>query len=110
MSVHYPQRGIAVLETFSDDTHRAHIKQLVEGEVFFLHFAPDAVDVFWPPVNFGFHPFGLHFAAQVADKIVNVRFPVDTTFVQQFGNTFVLCRMQIAEAVILQLPFELADA
>jgi hypothetical protein len=35
VSVHYPQRGIAVLQALGHDTHRAHVKQLVKGEVFF---------------------------------------------------------------------------
>ncbi len=36
-------------------------------------------------------------------------FPVDTAFVQQFSNAFVFCRVQVAEAVIFQLPFQLPD-
>ena len=61
-------------------------------------------------INLGLHPFGFHFAAQVADKLIDVMFAVDAALVQQFGNALVLGRVQVAEAVILQLPFELANA
>jgi hypothetical protein len=34
---------------------------------------------------------------------------VDTALMQQFGNTLIFRRVQIAEAVIFQLPFQLTD-
>lgn len=37
VSMHYPQRGIAVTETLRHDTYGAHVKQLVKGEMFLLH-------------------------------------------------------------------------
>ncbi len=35
VSMDDPQRGIAILQTLSHNTHRANVKQLVESEVFF---------------------------------------------------------------------------
>ncbi len=104
-----PQRGVAVLQALGDDTHRPHVKQLVKGEMLFLHFAPDAVDVLWSAIDFGLHPLALHFSAQVADKFINVTFTIDPPLVQQLGDALVLCRMQIAEAVVFQLPLQLTD-
>ncbi|MNE28001.1 hypothetical protein D3C80_1214270 [compost metagenome] len=60
VSMHYPQRGVAVLQTIGDDTHRTHIKQLIKGKMLFLHFAPDAVDVFRSAIHFGAHVFFFH--------------------------------------------------
>lgn len=45
----------------------------------------------------------------MADKLVNIVFAIDTAFMQQLGNALVFSRMQVAEAVILQLPFQLPD-
>ena len=42
-------------------------------------------------------------------ELFNVVLTIDTPFMQQFGNAFVLGRMQIAEAIIFQLPFQLTD-
>ena len=104
-----PQRGITILQPLGHDAHRAYVKQLVKGEVFFLHFAPDAVDMLRPTIDLGLDPFGFHFCPQVADELVDIMLAVDTAFVEQFGNALVLCRMQVAEAVIFQLPLQLAD-
>ena len=41
----------------------------------------------------------------MTDELINVMFPVDTTFMQQLGNAFVFSRVQITEAIIFQLPF-----
>ena len=41
----------------------------------------------------------------MTDEFINVMFPVDTTFMQQFGNTFVFSWVQVTEAVIFQFPF-----
>ena len=46
---------------------------------------------------------------QMADELVDVMLTVDTAFVEQFSNALVFCRMQITEAVIFQLPLQLAD-
>ena len=109
VSMYYPQRGVAVLETLRHDTHGAHVKQLVKGEMFLLHFAPDAVDVLRTPVDLGAHILLFHRLAQPADKFLDIVFAVDAAFVQQFCNAFVFRRMQIAEAVIFQLPLQLPD-
>ena len=61
--MHDPQRGIAVLQALGDNTHRPHVKQLVEGEMFFLHFAPDAVDMLGTPVDLSLDALGFHFRA-----------------------------------------------
>ncbi|CCJ85925.1 hypothetical protein BN133_2302 [Cronobacter dublinensis 582] len=105
-----PKRGVAVLQTLGDDAHRAHVEQLVKGQMLFLHLAPDAVDMFRTPVDFGFHALFFHGGAQMRNELVDVVFAIDAPLVQQFGDTFVFVRMQIAEAEILQLPFKLADA
>ena len=104
-----PQRGVTILQTLGHDAHRANVKQLVKREVFFLHFAPDAVDVLRPAIDFRLDAFGFHLRAQVTDELVDVMLTVDTAFVEQFSNALVFCRMQITEAVIFQLPLQLAD-
>lgn len=60
VSMDDPQRGIAILQTLSHNTHRANVKQLVESEVFFLHFAPDTVDMLRPAIDLGLDAFGFH--------------------------------------------------
>ena len=75
----------------------------------FLHFAPDAVDVFRATVDFGPHVLFFHGLAQAPNELVDVMFTIDTAFVQQLGDTLIFRRMQITEAVIFQFPFELAD-
>ena len=109
VSVYYPQRGVAVLQTLRHDTHGAHVKQLVKREVFLLHFAPDAVDMLRPAVDFGAHVLFFHRLAQAADKFVDIMLAVDTALMQEFGNTFIFRRVQIAEAVIFQLPLQLTN-
>ena len=63
VSMHYPQRGIAVLQALGDNPHRPHVKQLVESEMFFLHFAPDAIDMLRTTVNLSLDALGFHFRA-----------------------------------------------
>ena len=107
--MHYPQRGVAVLQTLRHDTHGAHVKQLVKGEVFLLHLAPDAVDVLWSTVDFSAHVLFFHRLAQSADKLLDIVLAIDAALVQEFGNPFIFRRVQIAEAVIFQLPFQLTN-
>ena len=107
--MYYPQCGITVLETLRHDTYGAHVKQFVKGEVFLLHFAPDAVDVLRTPVDLGAHILLFHRLAQPADKFLDIVLAVNAAFVQQFCNAFVFRRMQIAEAVIFQLPLQLPN-
>ncbi|MNY15065.1 hypothetical protein D3C86_1482630 [compost metagenome] len=107
--MHYPQRGVAVLQAVSDDAHRTHVEQFVKSEMLFLHFAPDAVDVLRTTIDFSPHVLFFHRLAQAADELIDVMLTIDTTLVQQFRNSLVFRRMQIAEAVIFQLPFQLAD-
>ena len=109
VSVDDPQRGVAVLQTFRHDTYGTHVKQLVKGEVFLLHFAPDAVDVLRSPVDFGAHVLFFHRLAQAADELLDIVLTVDAAFMQKFGNALIFRRVQITEAVIFQLPFELTD-
>ena len=109
VSMYYPQRGVAVLETLRHDTHGAHVKQLVKGEMFLLHFAPDAVDVLRTPVNLSAHILLFHRLAQPADEFLDIVLTVNAAFVQQFCDAFVFRRMQVAEAVIFQLPLQLPD-
>ena len=45
----------------------------------------------------------------MADKLFDVMLAVDTALVEQFSNALVFRRVQIAEAVIFQLPLQLAD-
>ncbi|CAH0294205.1 hypothetical protein SRABI106_03592 [Rahnella aquatilis] len=60
-------------------------------------------------VNINFDALFGHRIFNGRDKIVDVLLTVDTAFMQQFGNAFVFVRMQITEAKIFQLPFQLAD-
>ncbi len=61
VGMHDPQRRVAILQTFSDDTYRAHIKQLIKSEMLLLHFAPDAIDMLRTPVYLSLHAFIFHF-------------------------------------------------
>ena len=45
----------------------------------------------------------------MADKLFDVMLAVDTALVEQFGNALVFRRVQIAEAVIFQLPLQLTN-
>ena len=110
MGVHNTECCVAILQTFSHHAHGTHIEQLIKGEGFLLHLAPDAVDVFRAAINFSLNTLFFHRFAQCADKIVDVMLTVDTTLMQQFRDSFVFIRMQVAEAVVFQLPFELANA
>ncbi len=60
MGVNNPQCGVAVLQTLGNDTHGAHIEQLIKGEMLFLHFAPDAVDMLRTAINLGLHALFFH--------------------------------------------------
>ena len=62
-----------------------------------------------PPVDLGLNALFFHVVAQGRDKVINILFAVKTALMQQAGNAFVIIRMQITEAVILQLPFQLPD-
>ncbi len=104
------QRGVAVLQALRHDAHRAHIKQLIKREVFFLHFAPDAVDMLRTAINLGFYAFFFNRFADQPHELVDVVFAIDPPLVQQFSDAFIFCRAQVAEAVILQLPFQLTNA
>ncbi|MNB88842.1 hypothetical protein D3C75_358620 [compost metagenome] len=109
MRVHDTERCVAILQTFSHHAHRTHIKQLVKGEGFLLHLAPDAVDVFRAAIHFSLHTLFFHRLTQRTNEFVDVMLAVYSTLVQQFGNTFVFIRMQVTEAVIFQFPLELAN-
>ncbi|MNS56767.1 hypothetical protein D3C72_896360 [compost metagenome] len=60
VSMHYPQRGVAVLQAIGNDAHCTHVEQLVKGEMFFLHFAPDAVDVLRTTIDLRPHVLFFH--------------------------------------------------
>ena len=45
----------------------------------------------------------------MADKLFDIVFAVETAFMQQFCDAFVFGRVQITEAVIFQLPFQLPN-
>ena len=62
--MHDAERAVAVLQTLSDDAHRAHVKKLVERQRLLLHLAPDAVDMFWTTVDLGAHTLFHHLFAQ----------------------------------------------
>ncbi len=108
--MHYPQRGVAVLQTFSDNTHGAHVKEFIKRQMLFLHFAPDAINMFWSSVDFRLHAFVFHFGAQMSNKLFDVMFAIETALMQQFGDAFVFRRMQVAETVVFQFPLQLPDA
>ncbi|CCJ89655.1 hypothetical protein BN132_1583 [Cronobacter turicensis 564] len=108
--MHDPERGVAVLEALRDNAHGTHVKQFVKRQMLFLHLAPDAVDMFRTPVDLRLHALFLHGGAQVRHKFVDIMLAIDAPLMQQLRDAFVFFRMQITEAEILQLPFELADA
>ncbi|CCJ93950.1 p1177c; B1177_F1_12 [Cronobacter malonaticus 681] len=108
--VNYPECGVAVLKALCDDAHGAHVKKLIKRQMLFLHFAPDAVDMFWTAVNLRLNAFFFHGAAQMRHKLVDIMLAVYAPLMQQLCDTLVLFGVQIAEAEILQLPLELADA
>lgn len=108
--MHYPERRIAVLQTFRDDAHRAHVKQFIEGQMLFLHLSPDAVDVFRAPIDFRLYALFFHGLTQMRNKLVDVMLAIDTPLMEQFSDAFIFIRMQITEAEILKLPFKLTNA
>ncbi len=108
--VNYPERGVAVLKAFRDNAHGAHVEEFIKRQMLFLHLAPDAVDMFRTPVNLCLNALFFHGGAQMRHKLVNIVLAVDAPLMQQLCDALVFFGVQIAEAEILQLPLELADA
>ena len=50
-AVHDAERRVALGDRAHHDAYRAHVEQLLEGELLALHLAVDAVDVLGPPVH-----------------------------------------------------------
>ena len=97
VSMHGTQRRVAILQSLGNDPHRPDIKQLLEGQALFLHLFPDAVDVFWPPVNLGFDVFVIEEILQRAHHVVDIfrAFPPFT--IQLFGYLLISSWVQIAK-------------
>ncbi len=65
--------------------------------------------MFRPPVDFCPHALFLHLLTQIGHKVIDILFTIDAPLMQQLRDAFIFIRMQIAEAVIFELPFQLAD-
>ena len=105
------QGGVAVAHFAHQHAHRAHVVDLAEIQMLFLHLPPDAVDVLGAAVHLGaLDAVALQMAAQAVDHLVDIAFPVEALFIQQLGDLLVGARLQVAERQILQLPFQLAHA
>jgi len=80
--MHRTQRTVAILQAIGDDAHRPHVKQLIKGQRFFLHLAPDAVDMFRTAIDFSAHALFDHLFAQITDEVFDVLLTVNTPLVQ----------------------------
>lgn len=94
---------------FGDNMYCMYIKQFIKGEVFFLYFMLDVVDVFWMIIYFCFNVFSFYFSVQMINEFFDVVFVVEMLFMQQFGNLFVFGWMEVMEVVIFQFLFQLFD-
>lgn len=65
---------------FGDNMYCMYIKQFIEGEVFFLYFMLDVVDVFWMIIYFSFNVFSFYFSVQMIDKFFDIVFVVEMVF------------------------------
>ena len=105
------QGGVAVAHFAHQHAHRAHVVDLAEIQMLFLHLPPDAVDVLGAAVHLGaLDAVAVQMAAQAVDHLVDVAFPVEALFIQQLGDLLVSAGLQVAERQVLQLPFQLAHA
>ncbi len=108
--VHHAQRRITILQFVGDDANRAHVEQFVKREVFLLHLAPDAVDMFRTAAHFRVDAGDAHLVTQIVDEITNVLLAHNAALRELLGDLFVGIRLLITESVIFDFPFELTNA
>ena len=98
--VYYPQRGALTIpeDVPAYDTHGRVKPTRQRRGCFFLHLAPDAVDMFPDDHKLQLFSFGFISLAQSADKLIDVGFTIDAAFVQDLAIQLYSCRMQIANS------------
>ena len=109
-AMHHAQGRIAVAHRADNNAEAVDVVDLLEGHILALHLAVDAVDVFGATVDFGFDALRVQGRPQQTLHFVH---PLDTLrplLGHRVGEFPVDARLQIAEAQILQFPFDLPDA
>jgi hypothetical protein len=106
-SVHDTQHGVAIGDGGDQHAHRSNIVELIERQLLALHFAPDAVDVLWPAGDLALDVCLRQFRAQQLDHFADVAFTSGALGGEPARDALVILRVEIAEAQVFQLPFEL---
>lgn len=110
MGVDDAERRVTILQPLGDHPHRTHVEQLVELEVFLLHLAPDAVDVFRAAVDFGLDAGLGKRIAQGLYELADVALSIESFLIELLGDLLVGIRVQVTEGEIFELPLELTYA
>ena len=80
-AVHHAERRVAVGDRLDHDAHRAHVVELLEGELLALHFSPDAVDMLRATVDLRAdarrRQLGLQLGADLIDVLFARHAPLD---------------------------------
>ncbi len=108
--VDYAERLVTLRDALHDDTNRAHVVNLAEGQVLALHLAVNAVDVLGPSLDIRFQSFAREMFLDVGRDPLHIGFAVGTALVQLRGNFAVTFRFQVAKGEVFQFPLELPDA
>lgn len=107
--MHDAQSRIAVGNAVHEHACGANIHELLEGQVFLLHLAPYAEDVFGPPVDTRLDRGALQLVLQLRLELLDVALSLGAANLERGGNVLVLGGFEIAECQILQFPLDLPN-
>ena len=109
-AVHDTERRITVGNRAAQDAYGADVEQPAEIELFELHLAVDAVEVFRPAVHLGLDPCAPQGLAQRGAESFDVAFAVGAPLGQRARDAPVFQRFEVAEREVLEFPLHLPDA
>ncbi len=109
-AVHDSEGGIALRYGVHDDSYRAHVEELFEGEMLTRHLSVDAVHVLRSSVHLGAHTRLGELRSQGRTQLFDVTLAVGAPLVQLRRDAPVVVGLQVAKRQILQLPLELPDS
>ena len=105
--VHHTQRRIAFRNGVHEDACGANVHELLEGELFGVHLAPNAIDVFRPPLDRRVDACVAQFAAQKRLQLFHVALAFGTPHLESGGDALVVAGLKISECEVFQLPLQL---
>ncbi len=109
--VHDAERRIAFGDVAHEHARRANVHELLEGELFGLHLAPDAVNVLRPARrSWRRCRRSSSSARSVRFQVVDIALAFGTAHLERGGDVLVVARLQVAERKILQFPLQLPHA